>query len=138
MKIPQYMTISELLERLGFPKGTAGRESLRQQIYRWCETRTEARADRPGGRTRKAKLIEGIHWGQALEGGDRIFTRAALAAIRALRRKPVPLKSTGRLLTPFADESRKVAAAADAELDARTGGLLTRVRGARKGGGKRL
>lgn len=135
MKTPEFMNIAELLERLGFPPGTAGRESLRSQIYRWCQTRTEARGDRTGDRTRKAKLIEGIHWTKT-EGFDRIFTRAALVAIRTLRRKPAPLNSTGQLAEPFRDESRKIARAAEADLDERTGGLLTRSRSAKSGRSK--
>lgn len=139
MKTPEYFTISELLERLGYPKGTPGRESLRQQIYRWCGTRSEGRADRPGKRTRKVKLVEGVHWSEP-PGFDRVFTRDALAVIRSLRRKKKPppaLKSTGRLLEPFREECRKVAVAAAADLDKRTGGLLTRAKNARSGAERR-
>lgn len=98
-KLPQYMTIAELLDALGFSAGAVGRESIRQQIYRWCRTKPEPRADRPSSSTRKAKLVEGIHWTTAANG-ERLFTRAAVDAVTALRghrQRSVSKSSTSRL-----------------------------------------
>lgn len=92
-KLPQYMTIAELLDALGFPAGAVGRESIRQQIYRWCRTKPESRTDRPSSSTRKAKLVEGIHWTTAANG-ERLFDRSTVDAVKVLRGKRQQIVST--------------------------------------------
>lgn len=76
------LTLTQLLDKLGFPVDHHRHASMRNQVKRWCTTKPYPRPDRPNPSIRYAKLVEGRHWN--LAAGVLRFTQEGFTVARGL------------------------------------------------------